>query len=370
MCSRLFIFSFSWLIWVGCGSTPSPVGGSDEEGVKLTPLQKKGIDLQVAPLRRDSVWEEVRLVGRTVILAHAQAQLHSRVEGTIEAILLREGQYVQAGQEAFRVYSSTVIDLQRQYGEAYQRYKAALRRVAQQESLAVQQLSSATEVATARAELRQIQTQLRAIETQLALIGATADTTGRLRLISIVSPIAGYVTRVSTFLGEYVRPEKALAHIVNPSDLHADLYLSERELAWVKPGLPIRLSFPAMPEVGTLFSRIEYVAQVEDTTGTHLIAHVRVPPTAQVLFSGIPIEGHLRRAKGVAYCVPLGALGYHGRQAYLFAEKGGRYVPIPVQASRLDTLWLVEGEQLREGMPIVHRGGAFLAAHLWQVGEE
>ncbi|MCX7605971.1 MAG: efflux RND transporter periplasmic adaptor subunit [Bacteroidia bacterium] len=371
MSSRSCIFSFS-ILWFGisCHSSSAEREGEGER-LRLTEVQQQGIDLAVAPLQQDSIWEEVRLVGRTVVLAHAQGRVHSRVEGTVEGIRVREGQYVQAGEELFQVYSGTVVTLQREYMDAYQRSKAAQSKLIQQESLASSRLASSTEVAQVRAERLQAEAQLRAILSQLQLIGITPDTSGNIRLVSVRAPLSGYVTRVGVAIGEYIRPERELARIVNPTDLHADLYLSEREAGWIRPRMKVKLRFPALPELGEFFSQVEYVAQVEDSMGVHLVAHVRLPTLSYPVFSGIPIEGRLSHYKGQFYRVPLTALAYRGRQTYLFVqERTGEYVPLPVRATLMDTVALVEGHNLRVGMPVVVRGSAFLASQLWQIGQE
>ncbi|MCS7163307.1 MAG: efflux RND transporter periplasmic adaptor subunit [Bacteroidia bacterium] len=367
---RRLIWGVLLLGLAGCGSAPV-VEPTSKDALRLSPLQWRGAGLVVGPLRRDSVWEEVKLVGRTVVLAHAQARVHARVEGTIEHIAIREGQYVSAGQPLFVLYSAQLIDLQRQYLEVWARLQAAARRLNVQESLARGGLVSAAELAQVRAEQRQLEVQWQALQRQLELLGIRPDTSGEIRLLIVRAPIAGYVTRIAVGMGEYVRPEQPLAHIVNPSDLHADLYISERELSWLAPGMPIRLRLPALPEMGFLSSRIEYLAQVEDTQGTALVAHVRLPPTPYPLFAQIPAEGYVRRLRGLFYAVPLAGLGYRGDKPYIFALKpDSTFWPIPVQATFLDTLALIEAPELREGLPIVQRGASFLAAQLWQIGEE
>lgn len=372
MCSRLFIFSFSVVgVLVRCSS---PAQGAAEEKsadtLYLTAVQQAGAGPEVLPLRRDSVWETIRLVGRTVVLAHSQGQVHSRAEGTIERILVREGAYVRAGQVLFLLYSGTALDLQRQYVEAYQRYLTAKRRLMQQESLAVAQLTSAADLSQVRTEVRQLEAQLRALTAQLQLLGLTPDTTGTLSLLPIRAPLEGYITGIFTTIGEYVRPEKTLAQIVNLSDLHADLYLSERELSWLRPGMPVQLRLPALPELPLPLTRVEYVSQVRDTAGTTLVAHVKVPPVPQPLFAETPIEGLIRRYRGKFFQVPAQAVVYHGRQTYIFLRVSeGAFYPLPVQVTFQDTLALLESPALREGLPVVVQGASFLAAQLWQLSE-
>lgn len=373
MYSRLFIFSFSAFWGFQCTSQGPATNEASSSGdtLCLTPAQRAGMLLQVGFLRKDTVRQRVRLVGRTVILAHAQGRVHSRVEGTIEDILVREGQYVQAGQPLFRMYSAAVVDLQRAYVEAFQRTRAAYRTLVQQESLMVGSLTSAAELSRARMEYRQAQAQLQAVASQLQLMGLHPDTTGRIQLLTVRAPLSGFITRVSAALGEYVRPDKELAHIVNPSDLHADLYLSERELTWVRPGLPVRLQLPALPEIGELPSVVEYVAQVQDSGGSVLVAHVKIPPLPVRLFEGVPVHGYVEHITGTAFQVPATAVAYHGEKAYVFTVVDSScFVPLPVRVTLIDTLALLEGEALREDLSYVQRGASFLGAALWQVAEE
>lgn len=373
MYSRLFIFSFSLLLWVGGCRQAAPVPEvNDKSGdtLRLSMEQAEGVGVSVAPLRRRPIREKVRLLGRTMVLAHSQGRAHSRVEGTVEAILVREGQYVHAGQELFRLYSSTVIDLQRQYVELYTRWRTVERRLAIQESLFAQAVVTQTEVIQSRSELRQVAAQLRALYNQLQLLGLEPDTSGEIRLLSIRAPIEGYITRITVSMGEYVRTDQPLAYIVNLRDIHADLHISEKELAWLREGMPVVLRLPGLPQAGMLHSRIEYIAQVEDTAGRHLLVHVRIPSVPYPLFAGIPIEGIIERDYGEHFVVSREALGFHGGQAYVFIQQGETYLPVPVQVSFLDSLALIEGRELREGMPVVHRGAAFLASQLWQVGLE
>lgn len=373
MFSRLFTFSFSvGVSLIGCMEKlpSSPSEAKPNDTLYLSAQQAEGAQVIVMPLQRRPVRETVRLIGRTMVLAHSQAQAHARVEGTVEAILIREGQYVSAGQELFRIHSAGVIDLQRQYVELHTRWRATQRRLALQDSLFARELLAKGDLLQTRSELAQIEAQMRALKSQLQLLGIDPDTTGQLRLLSIRAPLEGYITQVGVSLGEYVRPDRPLARIVNLRDIHADLYISEKELAWLRQGMPVALRLPGLPEVGTLHSTIEYIAQVEDTTGRHLLVHVRVPKIPYPLFAGTPIEGLIERDRGEHFVVPREALGFHKGQAYLFQKVSDKYLPLPVQVTLMDTIALITGEGLREGMLVVHRGGAFLAAQLWQVGSE
>ncbi len=372
MCSRLFIFSFS-LVWVaGCASRDSlPVEERKEEVVVLSAMQRAGSGLRVEVLRPQSLRIEKRLWGRTVVLAHSQASLHAPMEGIIREIVIREGQWVPKGAVCFWVYAPGALDLQKQYAEVYQQRQATRVRLAQQESLAQQRLLSLSEVEQTRRALQALERQLYGLEGHLRYIGLEPDTLGRVKLLPVQAPIGGYVSRVSVAVGQYVRMETELARLVDNSDLHADFYLTEGDLSWVRVGMPLEVVFPALSAMKPVQTRIEYVAQVEDTAGTHLIAHAALQGLAVPIPAGVPVEGRTAIRQESVYVVPRSAVVFHGRQAYLLVvERDSVFRPLGVQANFLDTLAVVEGGQIVSGIPVVVGGAAFLGAQLWTVGEE
>jgi cobalt-zinc-cadmium efflux system membrane fusion protein len=372
MCSRLFTFSFS-LIWLaGCASRGSlPAEEQKEEVVVLSATQRAGSGLRVEALRPQSLRMEKRLWGRTVVLAHSQASLHAPMEGIIREILIREGQWVPRGVVCFWVYAPGALDLQKQYAEVYQQRQATWVRLAQQESLAQQRLLSLSEVEQTRRSLLALQRQLYGLEGHLRYIGLEPDTLGQIKLLPVRAPIGGYVSRVSVAIGQYVRMDTELARLVDNSDLHADFYLTEGDLSWVRVGMPLGVVFPALPTIKPVQTRIEYVAQVEDTAGTHLIAHAALQGLALPIPAGVPVEGRTAIRQDSVYVVPRSAVVFHGREAYLFvAESDSVFRPLGVKVEFLDTLAVVEGQRLRPGIPVVVGGAAFLGAQLWTVGEE
>jgi len=373
MCSRLFTFSFS-LVWLvgGCSSGGMPQGAeSREDRVTLSAIQRAGSGLRVEALKPQVLRVEKRLWGKTVILAHSQASLHAPMEGIVRKIMIREGQWVPKGTVCFWIYAPGALQLQKQYAEAYQQQQATLMRLAQQETLARQKLLSLAEVEQTRRALRTIESQLYSLERQLEYLGLAPDTLGRVGLLGVRAPIGGYVSRVSVALGQFVRMDTELARLVDNTDLHADFYLTEGDLSWVRVGVPLEVYFPALPEMKPVPTRIEYVAQVEDSAGTHLIAHAALRGLNLPIPAGVPVEGHTFIAQDSQCVMPRSAVAFHGRQAYLFvAESDSVFRPIPVQVTFIDTLAVVRGEGLRSGLPVVVAGTPFLAAQLWTVDEE
>ena len=353
----------------GCSSR-APSEGPSSDRVVLSAIQRAGSGLRVEALRPQALRIEKRLWGKTVILAHSQANLHAPMEGIVQEIAIREGQWVPKGAVCFWVYAPKALELQKQYAEAYQQRQALLVRLAQQESLAQQKLLSLSEVEQTRRTLKSVESQLYSLRGQLEYVGLAPDTLGRIGLLAVRAPIGGYVARISVVLGQFVQMNMELARLVDNTDLHADFYLTEADLGWVRVGMPLEVHFPALLSMKPIPTRIEYVAQVEDSGGTHLIAHAALRGLGLPIPAGVPVEGRTFVQQDSQYVMPRAAVVFHGRQAYLFvAEADSVFRPLPVEASFMDTLAVIRSEDLYPGLPVVVAGTPFLAAHLWTVGE-
>ncbi len=373
MCSRLFTFSFS-LVWLvgGCSSEGAhQVGETRRSRVVLSAIQRVGSGLRVEALRPRLLPVEKRLWGKTVILSHSQASLHAPMEGIVREIVIREGQWVPKGAVCFWIYAPGALQLQKQYAEAYQQRQATLMRLTQQESLAQQKLISLSEVEQTRRSLKIIESQLYSLAKQLEYIGLDPDTLGQVGLLGVRAPIGGYVSRIPVVIGQFVRMDTELARLVDNTDLHADFYLTEGDLSWIRVGLPLEVYFPALPAMQPVSTRVEYIAQVEDSAGTHLIAHAALRGLSLSIPAGVPVEGRTFISQDSQYVMPRSAVVFHGRQAYVFvAEADSIFRPLPVEATFIDTLAVIRGDSLRIGLPVVVAGTPFLAAQLWAVDEE
>ncbi len=341
---------------------------SELKEVRLSAEQVRGANIRLRRLELEAVYRKRRLWGKTVVLSHSQANLHAPLEGKIEAILIREGQQVQTGDICFWLYAPGAIDLQRRYAETYQQLRLAEVRLSQVESLFTQGATTQFELEQARRNWSQTKVQLQVLRDQLGYLRLSPDTSGRLGLVPIRALLSGSIMHVGVVLGQYVRPETELARIINLADLHADFYLTEQDLAWIRSGMVMTVRLPALPQAASVETRIEYVAPVQDSGGTRLIAHVPLRVPSYAIPAGVPVEGYVTTLEGKAFVLPQAALAFHGNRYYVFrAEADTIFYPEAVDVTFVDTLALVRSQRLPEGTLVVESGAAFLAAQLWQV---
>lgn len=186
--------------------------------------------------------------------AIAEADVTSKATGIIEAILVEEGDYVEAGQ---------ILALMRD--DEYQ----------------IQQ-------AQAQAELNSIKQELNRVKDMAAREMISADAYDKLRFqadmlqakydmaalnlaeTKIKAPISGFIAMRYVKPGNLVRQyeQQKLFHIVASEQLQANVYLPERELANVGVGQTAQLRLAALPEqlINATVSRISPVVDTQSGT--------------------------------------------------------------------------------------------------------
>jgi membrane fusion protein, multidrug efflux system len=210
-----------------------------------------------------------------------QMKLSSRTLGRINAILVREGENVHAGQLLATLDDS---DLRAQEAQAqaslnYARKNLELAKVNLDRSEAdftrIQQLysgSAATKesydharmaVDTAKAQFTVAQAQIETSNAQLGVV------TVQLRNVQVSSPIAGTVDKISLNPGDLAQPGQAILSVNNLASVWIIANLEETMIGKIRIGAPVRIMVDSIP--GKIFE-----GQVE------LVRSGIVPPAFQI----------------------------------------------------------------------------------------
>jgi len=179
-------------------------------------------------------------------------------------------------------------------------------------------------------------------------------------VVTIRSPVSGYVVALNVVQGDRVDPDRELFEVADLSRVWAIADVYERDLARVRPGLGALLTLDAYP--GKKFDgRIEYVYPRLDAETRTLPVRVAFPNAQGALKPGLfgTIEIRLPPKSGVA--VPAEAVIDTGDRRYVFVETApGHFDPrVVVMGERSgDRVEIVEG--LGEGERVASSGSFFI----------
>lgn len=227
----------------GPGGGPGGPPGAKEEGDggKEAPLPP----VEVITVTTGSISDG--LEATATVQARSRAALRARAGGTVAQLDVEEGDAVKRGQVLARIaqptYESVLRKAKATVDKARQDLRAA-RRLAKQGVLPAQQLEEA------EFQLKQARLEVKRIEDERAL--------GR-----VISPIDGVIVSRSVEPGEAISPGASLFEVADLSTLEADLFVPERHLARLGPGLPVEVQADGIGD-GVLRGEVARIAPTVD----------------------------------------------------------------------------------------------------------
>lgn len=253
---------------LGCGAKSDEGGGAKAEqqadndtelaSQDKEPADKKKSDkekteeavpVEVAQLTRGEIESVLRF--SSTLEAESEVQVVSQAKRLVTELLVEEGDQVRRGQPLIKLQDdeqrSALAKVKGQLAKAQREY-------AQQERLFRQELISQQDFDDATYELEQLQLDLADAERELSYTVVTA-------------PISGTITSRLVNLGDQVQIEQHLFDLVDFDSIVARVYVPEKYLDQLSPGLLARLSAATAAEGHT--GRVKRIAPVVDPkTGT------------------------------------------------------------------------------------------------------
>jgi len=228
----------------------------------------------------------------------ADAEIRPQVDGTLQAILVREGQRVKKGQPLFKIDDAI-------YREEYKTALAARQAAEAQATVAkvnVEKLIPLVEhKVVAPVQLTTAKAQLQAAKAQAAQAAATAKTAAiNLGYTEIKAPVAGYVGRIPFRQGNLVTKNQvqALTMLSDVNRMYAVFSMSESGFATFKqryPGATLQAKIDAVPPVrltlsdGTVYphdGKLESISGGFDASTGSIGLRVSFPNKEGLLRSG------------------------------------------------------------------------------------
>ena len=297
----------------------------------------------------EAVPVEVALVGTRPIAAsytgtaplepRSEAQVIAKTSGVALAVFAEEGQAVRAGQTLVRLDASRSALQAAQTAAQMRKLEANYARSRQ---LSAQKLISANDIDQLRFDLENARAANRLANLELSYA-------------NVVAPISGVIAQRSIKPGNFVQINTPIFRIVDTSRLEAVLNVPEREMATLKPGLPVQLQVDALPGRG-FSGKVDRVAPVVDSgSGTfRVICAFQGGGMLQPgMFGRVRIDYDQRTD---ALVVPRTALLEDDADPAVYVVRSGKAVRVPVKLGYSEGGWMEVRSGLASGDRVVVAG--------------
>ncbi len=218
-------------ILVGCSADAKQEGSEDKaEGEKKDSLSSRLVPVEITPVSRGRIHDYIRLDG--VVATESQIEVYSLVSGHVAELRVEAGDRVSAGDTLLVLADEEIVlEVERTSLEMQQ---------AERDWERLQQLADKGLVSPQ--ELDQSRT---------ALDRATLNwKTARLAFerSRITAPIAGVVSERLVSIGAWIQRSNPLFRLLDDRELIAELDLPEKDLARIRPNLPVEVEARAAGE--------------------------------------------------------------------------------------------------------------------------
>lgn len=182
----------------------------------------------------------------------------AKAMGTIEQVLVKEGDHVTKGQALARIDNAV---LRNNIAQVQTQLDVAENLFQRQKALWDQKIGSEVQYINAKAQRDGLQRQMATLREQLNQSTVTA-------------PLTGTVDKVNARVGENAQNPLGLFRIVNLSDLKVVGDVSESYLQYLRKGTPVEVEFPELNQ--SISGTVSFVAAVVDPTSRTLRVEARV----------------------------------------------------------------------------------------------
>lgn len=320
------------LVLAGCKP-----GGQDAKAKEQDGKAEEAVPVEAVAVSTRAI--AASYTGTAPLEARGESQVVAKTSGVALQVMAEVGQQVRAGQVLVRLDSARAA-LQAAQSEAQLRKLEASYNRSRQ--LFAQQLLSANDIDQLKFDLENARAVNRLANLELSYA-------------NVVAPISGIIAERSIKTGNFVQINTPIFRIVDTSRLEATLNVPERELATLKPGLPVQLMVDALP--GRPFQgRVDRVAPVVDSgSGTFRVicAFDGGGLLQPGMFGRIKID-YDQRAN--ALVIPRNALLDDENDPAVFAVRGGKAARITVKLGYYDGEWVEVRSGLKAGERVVTAG--------------
>ena len=271
----------------------------------------------------------------------------------------------RGGRRADLVEIDSSLDRARLDREAAQREYNALHRLEEK------QAATREDVEAARGKLRQTEIEIEALEhKRVALVGSSdravadarlreaeaAERLARQRIADtvVLSPIAGVVYSLPIRMGTYLSAGDLVANVGVLDRLRVRVYVDEPELGRVTVGLPVRITWPALPGKSWQ-GTVEQLPTEIQPLGTRQVGEVlcTIANPGHELVPGTNVDAEIRSSVVPnALTIPKEALrrNQNGTGVFLLSGDTIRWRPVKTGATSINRTQILEG--VAEGDPV------------------
>ena len=213
-----------------------------ENEVTLTDAQMKNANIETISMSEKIISSILKINGKIDVPPQNLVSVSVPLGGYLRSTKLLPGMHVNKGEVIAVMEDQQYIQLQQDYLVSKAKLLYAEKESARQNDLNQSQASSDKVTQMAQAEVSSLRAIANGLAEKLRLININPNTISASKIsqkISVLATINGYVSKVNVNIGKYISPSEVLFELINPTDIHLNIKVYEKDVAKLKMGQKI-----------------------------------------------------------------------------------------------------------------------------------
>ena len=264
--------------------------------ITVSESQFKSSNMQLGKMSQQQFSEGLKTNGKIGIPPDNRASVSAYFGGYIKMISLIEGQKVKKGQTLFTLENPDYIDIQKNYLEYKDKLEYLRSDFERQQELAKDNVVSQKIYLKAKTDYEIALVNFEALKKKLKLmnINSTNLSSSNLQsIISVASPINGYVTAVNISKGMFLTPSDIAVKIVNLDHIHIELKIYEQDLSKVSIGQSVNFK---LQNDNTIYkAKVHLINKVidQETRLINIHCHIEDKEQTNLFTPGMYVEAEI-----------------------------------------------------------------------------
>ena len=307
------------------------LSAEDSALVIISNRQFEAMQMEFGALRETQFSESVKVNGHVISSVKGQAQVTSRISGTIRNISRELGDFIPAGSVLCTIESNDFIVLQQDFATVSNQFNEARNTYERLQSLYRDSISSRKDFIAAESSYKSLSAQYNGMKQRLSLLNvnpAQIENGKFYPTLEVRSPIGGFITQINCMIGEYVTPEKMLMTIVNTNQLYLQLDVYEKDIAQLAVGQNVQFYNPNNPSE-KFTAKLTKIGKAIDPEKKTILCTAQIDPTSVNFVNNMYIEADVNVKEYTAKGLPEDALEISPDgtyRIYLLEKKSGENI--------------------------------------------
>lgn len=320
--TTLLLITSCILLLTSCGEKKTEEAAHEEEKseneVALTAIQFKTVGIETGSVENRNLNLVIKANGYTTVPPQNMANVSTLIGGTVKDILVLEGTYVNKGKVLATIQNLEVVEMQENYNSAVANIEYLQLEYNRQKTLSDEDVNPRKLLQEVKAKLAIEKARAKASKDKLQALNMNTKGSS---LVPIVSPISGYVGKISIAKGAFAETGITLFEVVDNSQMHLDLNVYEKDLGSISVGQTIDFILTNQGNKsikGKIFGINKSFSNESKTVAVHAKIN---PADSKDLISGMYVSANININNATVPALPKDAVVKNGDKYFVYIQE-------------------------------------------------